>query len=317
MNPRRLTTGRLVLVTATSQHVLVERQDVDKLGRLVAASVGEGWPPSVGSDDDLGRLLSALSGKPNDAVWRRRYIILKKGDDNRPVLVGHVVLDGPPKFGTVHVSQLSVVDARRGQGIEREALGVVIDWAMGEDGVDRITADQPEDGAGQLGIWDDLGFAADDETGRLVKTKAAWTEDGPCTPRKLVPRPASEPVAGIPTLAREVFDRLMTEPLRDPEDMRRECALYMQVIENAAAQNPYVDDDVGREIARICDALLAAVDDDTPDHTRRQIQAAARYFVTEEDGDSDLAIGGLDEDAAVANAVAEHLGRDDLMSDLV
>ena len=315
MNPRRLTTGRLALVAATSQHVLVERQDVDKLGRLVAASVAEGWPPAGSSDDDLGRLLAALSGKPGDAVWRRRYIIAKKGDDGRPTLVGNVLLAGPPKFGTVHVVQLAVVDAWRGQGVEREALGVVIDWAMGEDAVDRITADQPEDTGEQLGIWSDLGFSGDDETGRLVKTKAAWTEDGPCTPRKLVPRPKSEPVAGIPTLAREVFERLMTEPLRDPDDMRRECALYLQVIENAAAQNPYVDDDVGRDIARVCDALLAAIDDDTPEHTRRQIQAAARYFVTEEDGDSDLAIGGLDEDAAVTNAVAEHLGREDLVSD--
>ena len=63
--------------------------------------------------------------------------------------------------------------------------------------------------------------------------------------------------------------------------------------------------------------LFDAVTDQTPEHTLRQIQAVARYFVTEEDGDSDLAIGGLDEDAAVANAIAEHLGREDLVSDLL
>ena len=188
---------------------------------------------------------------------------------------------------------------------------------MSQEGVDRITADMPDDPGATVGIWSELKFIVDDETGRLVRTRAAWEADGPTYRKKLVIQPADVPVAGIPKVAREVFDKLMKEPLRDPEDMRRECALYLGVIENAAESNPYVDNILGRDIARVCDALLEAIDDHTPEHTRRQIQAAARYFVTEEDGDSDLAIGGLDEDAAVANAVATHLGRDDLVSDLL
>jgi hypothetical protein len=124
------------------------------------------------------------------------------------------------------------------------------------------------------------------------------------------------PVAGIPKLARRVFERLLGEPLRDPEDLRREVVLYVNMLASAAADDPSVDHQLGRDIARTCEGLLMAIGDGTPEHARRQIQAAALYFVTEEDGDSDMAIGGLDEDAAVANAVALHLGRSDLVTSL-
>ncbi len=315
MNPRRLATGRLVLVSATSQHLLVEQRDAEQLGRLLAAQIPAGWPADGCDAKTLQRMHQSLSAAPADLVWRRRYIVLKSRAPVRPQLVGHVRLAGPPKFGTVHVAELSLVDEHRGQGIEREALGAIVDWVMEQDGVERITADQPEDAGASLGVWSDLSFCADEETGRVVRTREGWLADGPSTPRKLAPRPVQDAVAGIPSMATEIFERLMKEPLRDPEDMRRECALYLGMIETAAEQNPYVDNELGREIARICDALLADIDPSTPEHTRRQIQAAARYFVTEEDGDSDLAIGGLDEDAAVANAVAVHLGRGDLVTD--
>ncbi|MEM6996398.1 MAG: GNAT family N-acetyltransferase [Myxococcota bacterium] len=315
MNARRLATGRLVLVSATSQHLLVEQRDVTKLGGLLAADIPAGWPPDGCSDKELLQMNQRLSVAPGELLWRRRYIVLKKTGQGRPLLVGHLRIAGPPRFGTVHIEQIALVDEHRGQGIEREALAVVIDWVMEQPGVKRITAEQPEEAGEALGVWSDLRFVADDETGRMVRTAEAWQADGPSTPRQLKPRPAGDAIEGIPTMAVEIFERLMKEPLRDPEDMRRECALYVGMIETAAESNPYVDNELGREIARICDALLADIDAGTPEHTRRQIQAAARYFVTEEDGDSDLAIGGLDEDAAVANAVAEHLGRGDLVTD--
>jgi len=318
MNPRRLATNRLVLVSATSQHLLVERQDPSKLGRLLAADVADRWPDGGYEPADLQRWIEDLSAAPPSLVWRRRYIVLKKTPTERACLVGHLALSGPPKFGTVHMEDLFVVPERLGQGIEREALGIVLDWAMAQDEVQRVVADAPDEhnGAAQLGMGSDLGFVLDEEAGRLVRTREGWLADGPATPRKLVPQPADVAVQGIPTVAREIFERLLQEPLREADDLRRECALYLGLIETAAEKNPYVDNALGRQIAALCDALLADIDASTPEHTRRQIQAATRYFVTEDDGDSDLAIGGLDEDAAVADAVAEHLGRGDLATEL-
>ena len=144
-------------------------------------------------------------------------------------------------------------------------------------------------------------------------------EEGPASRRcpPLRPKDASEPILGLPPVAKEVFMRLVDEPLRSLDDVRHDVRQYLASIEKAAESNPYVDDILARDIARVLGGLMDAVTEDTPELALRQIQAAARYFVTEEDGDSDLAIGGLDEDAAVANAVANHLGRDDLVSDMV
>jgi hypothetical protein len=312
MDARRLSTDHLVLFSATAQHVLVELEDAEKLGRLVAATVPESWPPAGSDEKDLRVVLDALQGKPAEIGWRRRYVVLRKGPAGRPTLVGHAGLGGRPKGGvtTVEVALLSEFDD---DVLRAQAIGALVDFAMQDPDIERVDAKDGRDRA-----LDRLPFADDDDGGGTRSiSRSDWETRGPCLPRRLTPRPADAPIEGIPAVAREVFDRLVAEPLRDPADMRREVALYLEIIDNAARENPYVDNDLGRDIARVCDALLAAIGDDTPDHTRRQIQAAARYFVTEEDGDSDLVIGGLDEDAAVANAVAVHLGRRDLVSDML
>ena len=306
MDARRLSTDHLVLFSATAQHVLVELEDAGKLGRLVAASVPDGWPPPGSDEKSLRAVLDALQGKPAEIGWRRRYVVVRKGTGGRPTLAGHAGLTGRPKDGATSV-EVALLPDFDDDALRAEAIGALVDFAMADPDVERVDAVDPGDRA-----LDRLACA---DEGRF--TRADWEARGPCLPRRLTPRPADAPIDGIPAVAREVFDRLVAEPLRDPADMRREVALYLEIIDNAARENPYVDNDLGRDIARVCDALLAAIGDDTPDHTRRQIQAAARYFVTEEDGDSDLVIGGLDEDAAVANAVAVHLGRRDLVSDVL
>jgi hypothetical protein len=183
---------------------------------------------------------------------------------------------------------------------------------MAHDDVQRVVA-PPDPSPDVDAALDRYGF--DDEGDVRTLDRAAWEAEGPCLPHPIVPQPSGAPIEGIPPVAREVFERLMVEPLRERDALAREVALYVEVIDNAAVDNPYVDNDLGRDIARVCNGLLEGWSTTLPEHTRRQIQAAVRYFVTEEDGDSDLVIGGLDEDAAVANAVAAHLGRGDLVVD--
>lgn len=309
MDARRLSTDHLVLFSATAQHLLVELEDARKLGRLVAAEVPDGWPPPGSDEKQLRAVLDALQGKPAEIGWRRRYVVLRKGPGGRPVLAGHAGLRGRPRAGVTSV-EVALVPELDDDALRAEAIGALVDFAMADPDTARVDAVDPADRA-----LDRLRFS-DEAGGSRSLARDEWSARGPCLPRRLQPQPADAAIEGIPSVAREVFHRLFAEPLRDPSDMRREVALYLEIIENAARENPYVDNELGRDIARVCDALLAAIGDDTPEHTRRQIQAAARYFVTEEDGDSDLVIGGLDEDAAVANAVAVHLGRRDLVSDM-
>lgn len=323
MSARRLTTDRLDLVTATAQHVLVAQQDATKLGRLLGADIPADWPPALVDDAVLRFTLDQLHRGPDQIGWWMRYVVLRRGPEDRPVVVGVAGYKGPPADGRLEVGY-SVVDGFRNRGFATEVTKALADWAFEQDGVQRVVAHTlPEHGA-SIRVLEKCGFTSDgdgDEAGtvRYAKERAAWAAEGPVSRRvpKLVPPGKDVVVPGIPKVARVIFDRFVEEALLDDDTMRAQIRGHVARIEAAAADNPYVDDVLARDIARVCEGLLDAVVDTTPEWTRRQIQAASRYFVTEEDGDSDLSIGGLDEDAAVANAVARHLGRADLLSDLL
>jgi RimJ/RimL family protein N-acetyltransferase len=313
MSARRLSTQRLDLVTATSQHVLVHLEDDSKLARLLAAQTASDWPPPSVDENELRTTLDALHRGPDQIGWWVRYVVDRKADSGKREVIGVAGFHGPPKDGRVEI-HVELVDSA-GSELAGEALSALVDWAFVQDGVERIDVAQrgaPFEAVESLEFDLSAGPPA-------FKTKEAWLAEGPpsrrCPPLK--PQPADADIRGLPPVAKDIFFRLMQEPLREVDDLRTEVRDYVKLIENAAAENPYVDDIMGRDIARVCEGLFDAIIDETPEHTRRQIQAVARYFVTEEDGDSDLAIGGLDEDAAVANAIAEHLGREDLVSDLL
>ncbi len=311
MHARRLATERLVMISATAQHLLVELESPDKLGRLIAAEVPDGWPPADSGEADLRQVLDELHGGAEQIGWWRRYVVQRKGPAGKPRLVGHAGLCGKPGTdGAVRIAATFLdADAR----VVAEAIGGLVDWAMAHDEVTSVSvpADAPDIDA----ALDRYGFA-DREDGARSLSRETWTDEGPCLPRQIIPQPADAVIEGIPPVARGVFDKLLAEPVRDADALRREVQLYVEIIDKAATDNPYVDNELGRAIAHVCNGLLDGWSTTLPEHTRRQIQAAIRYFVTEEDGDSDLVIGGLDEDAAVINAVAAHLGRGDLVADL-
>jgi len=321
---RRLVTERLVIATATQQHLLVELDDPSKLEPLLGGQVPGSWPPGPDDEHLLRDTMVELHRGPDELGWWLRYVVLRRGPNGTPVLIGRVGLSGRPTEGEVRV-QCSLLAAFSGQGYGREAAGRVVDWALDHPEITRVVAEPTVTQEAWIKALRQLGFEAegnefadsDQKTTRFVREREAWTRDSLAHRRgaALVTPGPEVPLAGIPSLAREVFHKLLEEPSLDAEDLSREVRLYADVLTNAAEEDPSVDHELGRQIARTCEGLLAAIGESTPEHTRRQIQAAARYCVTEEDGDSDFEIGGLDEDAAVANAVAEHLGRSDLVTD--
>ena len=324
MTARRLTTPRLDLVSATAQHILVALEDAEKLGRLLGADLADSWPPPHVDEHALRTTLDALHRGPTQMGWWLRYMVLRRGPAGTPVLVGVAGLKGRPNGGVVEVGY-SVASEFRRRGLATEAVRALCDWAFDHDEVDEVIAETLPELVPSIRVLEKSGFVdageGTSEPGaiRFRKPRAVWAAEGPIARRvpKLVPQPKDAPIAGMPPVGREVFERLLSEPLMDADALRAEIRGHADRIHAAAQENPYVDDILGRDIARVCEGLLDAVVESTPEHTRRQIQAAARYFVTEEDGDSDFAIGGLDEDAAVANAIARHLGRGDLVSDML
>ncbi|MEM9452787.1 MAG: hypothetical protein AAGF11_01325 [Myxococcota bacterium] len=121
-------------------------------------------------------------------------------------------------------------------------------------------------------------------------------------------RDAEHPiVAELPPEARASFVRLLKSAIRSPTGLREQIPHYLAAIERASTQGgPPLE--LGRQIARDCEALLDAWDR-LDDNAQRLARAAVEYFLLCRDGDDDLATPeGLDDDAAVVQTVRERLG---------
>lgn len=115
---------------------------------------------------------------------------------------------------------------------------------------------------------------------------------------------------GIPDASRPLWSKLVSEDLRPVHELFADVRGYQQEL---AKRAEWRDDDVDPALANgLAEAvlrMLSSMSDDTPERTRRLVQAAARYFVIEDDADSDMgSILGLDDDADVINAVLRSLG---------
>lgn len=111
----------------------------------------------------------------------------------------------------------------------------------------------------------------------------------------------------LPVEARGVFQSLLGEARVPAETLREQADAYCASFGRRSAADEFVSAADAERIRRHCGQLLSAVDAGD-EEAYGLVQAAVRYFVLEEDGDSDFAFGGLDDDLAVVLAVAAHLG---------
>ena len=121
---------------------------------------------------------------------------------------------------------------------------------------------------------------------------------------------------GVPDGARDMLKRLLDEDLIPVESLPHIVESYRRVIQDAHRRNKLANLELGNRIADALQALLKTITAKTGDQNLRIIQAAVRFFVIQDDGvgGHDLAtLDGLDDDAAIVNAVMRYFGRDDLM----
>lgn len=120
-------------------------------------------------------------------------------------------------------------------------------------------------------------------------------------------------IPGIPAEAQRLFDAHHDAEMATVGGLREELAAYAARIAAATPDNEMVDASVSQGLTRLCEALLQQAEGaDEP--TQRVVQGAVRYFIDEHDAEPDRdTLWGLDDDAAVCNAVARHLGREDLV----
>lgn len=115
--------------------------------------------------------------------------------------------------------------------------------------------------------------------------------------------------------ALRLFSAALQEDLIPVAGLRSEISDYVADLTRAALATEFIDLDTARLVATLCGRLLDRLAPDSPDEHRRAVQAAVRYFVLPDDAESDIESPiGFDDDLAVVEAVAQHVGADDLLS---
>ena len=127
--------------------------------------------------------------------------------------------------------------------------------------------------------------------------------------------PAARVLDATPPDVRGALRPHIEEPPLAIGALRDQIATYLVELEEKATTCEFLDLQLARRVGARCRALLDGLQTDPPEETRQLVQAAVRYFVTDEDaeGDSSSPIG-FDDDALVVEVVAKELGREDVLA---
>ncbi|MEN9578921.1 MAG: hypothetical protein RJA70_1930, partial [Pseudomonadota bacterium] len=114
-------------------------------------------------------------------------------------------------------------------------------------------------------------------------------------------------LTGIPAVLREKFQEYVELPPRDVVTLRQEIEKHVDEMAKAYQVNEFVDLPGARELAGQCHLLLDQWPR-LPPSDRRLAHAAVHYFVSWDDVENDLDLGGLDDDQQIIGAVIAYLG---------
>jgi RimJ/RimL family protein N-acetyltransferase len=112
----------------------------EPLAALLGAEVPADWPPEM-LRDALPLFQQWLEENPQNAPWLIWYILLQgEEEDKEPVLVGSIGFKGyPDDKGQVEIGY-SVLPEWQNQGIATEAIQIMTDWALSQNGVSQVIA---------------------------------------------------------------------------------------------------------------------------------------------------------------------------------
>jgi hypothetical protein len=117
-------------------------------------------------------------------------------------------------------------------------------------------------------------------------------------------------LSGIPAELREKFQEYVALPMRDVPTLRHEVKQHVDAIAEAYEVNEFVDLEGAHLLAGQCGLLLDRWEN-MPPADQRLAHAAIHYFISWDDVENDLDIGGLDDDKQIMNAVLAYLGLED------
>lgn len=184
---------------------------------------------------------------------------------------------------------------------QREVLEDLLDAGEGRARVADVIAALPT-ASGEPTTRLKVGMLANQLGARLAGEWVVRLDESGVPSLRTVPGPEREWVEKVPEKAAAVFGRLLRAP--------REGATLMMAVaawetEMLAVESAAVDTLQVKRLAERARAMLARAAVEAAHPWARAARAAVEYLVCVEDGESDLVVGGLDDDEAVLAAVGE------------
>lgn len=223
---------------------------------------------------------SVLRNEASLRIDRSRNIGLDAWDDVRcPTRAGFIHREVEHAGGALSISELNaLVESVYGSAPDRSSLGVLVREAGMEIHGDRVV--------------------------RPAVTPVEAEEAPP-------PSRVGINLTGIPVELREMFEELVQRPLTDLSVLRSKVQEHVADIEHEHQINEFVDLEGARQLGQHCLELLERWDTLTS-ADRHLVHAAVSYFISWDDYESDLDIGGLDDDKQIVAAVRSYLGMEQL-----
>ena len=155
----RLHTTRLVLIAATLDMAVAERDDRAALERDYGIRLALPWPPPLNDEASLAWSISILREAKGGAGWGYWFIALPAAAEGEPLLaIGNGGFKGgPDESGTVEIGY-SVLEEYQRRGYASEAVEALVAWAFLQPGVHRVIAETYPVLIGSIGVLRKTGF---------------------------------------------------------------------------------------------------------------------------------------------------------------
>ena len=153
-----ISTARLELVAITPETMLSEQAADGRLGELLRCRVTGEWPHADWEPHVFELLLSTFAEHPEEIGWHR-YILLRSGDDGKPVLIGSTGGFRWPADRRAAEIGYAIIPEFRLRGYAIESAQAMMAWIEGTGEVDHIFAHTFPELAGSIRILERCGFA--------------------------------------------------------------------------------------------------------------------------------------------------------------
>ena len=138
--------------------------------RLLDATVPDYWPQA-----DLVDVLPMQAAASPDAERFGVWLIIERQTNT---VVGDIGFMGPPEGGSVEIG-FSVIPDRRRRGYATDAARAIVEWALREPSIQRVTARSDVDNEASSRVLHAVGFSRVGEADRVIR----WRIDRTRGPR--------------------------------------------------------------------------------------------------------------------------------------